>query len=134
MGWPREPLSPAAHPPDTPLRLQRKTYRPITDCSRCVHFRRPSKGRRSRIQVLGDCRPSANVKHSLVQSIVAPSLILMLADTVSEKGCQGVRSMLGGALGRLFVDLDRIPEPERSSYENSLHRELLALAQRFQPL
>jgi len=42
--------------------------------------------------------------------------------------------MLGGALGRLFVDLDRIPEPERSSYEYALHRELLALAQRFQPL
>src|SRR5712691_10429570 len=81
MGWPREPLSPAAHPPDTPLRLQRKTYRPITDCSRCMHFRRPFERRRSRIQVLGDCRPSADVKHSLVQSIVAPPLILMLADT-----------------------------------------------------
>jgi len=41
--------------------------------------------------------------------------------------------MLTPALGRLFLDLDKIPERERSRYEDALHRELLEMAQRLQP-
>jgi hypothetical protein len=42
--------------------------------------------------------------------------------------------MLAGALGRLFLDLDKVPESERSPYESALHRELVEIAQRLQPL
>ena len=42
--------------------------------------------------------------------------------------------LLGGALGQLFVDLDGIPERERSAYETALHKELLELANRSRPL
>jgi hypothetical protein len=42
--------------------------------------------------------------------------------------------MLDGALAQLFLDLDAIPQAERSEYENALHVELLELAYRLQPL
>ena len=42
--------------------------------------------------------------------------------------------MLGGALGQLFLDLDKVPVSERSSYENALHQQLLEIAQRAWPL
>ena len=46
----------------------------------------------------------------------------------------GVSTMLGGALGQFFIDLDKIPEPVRSDYEKALHKELLDLANRLRPL
>jgi len=42
--------------------------------------------------------------------------------------------MLDGALGQLFLDLDKISESKRSNYENGLHRQLLEIAQRLRPL
>jgi len=39
--------------------------------------------------------------------------------------------MLGGALGRLFLDLDQAKD--RSPYEEALHKELLELAKRSEP-
>jgi hypothetical protein len=41
-------------------------------------------------------------------------------------------SMLGGALGRFFLDLDKVQN--RSPYEEALHKELLELAKRSEPL
>ena len=42
--------------------------------------------------------------------------------------------MLAGALGQLFLNLDKIAPCDRSEYEDALHRELLELARRLQPL
>jgi hypothetical protein len=40
--------------------------------------------------------------------------------------------MLGGALGQLFLDLDKVQG--RSPYEEALHKELVELAKRSEPV
>ena len=54
--------------------------------------------------------------------------------TIERATLVGVPTMLVGALGQLFVDLDKIPELNRSEYERALHQELLELANRSRPL